>query len=77
MTQPSCTVMGRKAYTCRAGDSFDLLAGQAYGEESMASAIIAENPDLCDVVLFDGGEAIALPLVDRVETPETLPPWRR
>lgn len=77
MPQPSYTVMGRKPYTCRAGDSFDLLAGQAYGEESMASAIIAENPDLCDVVLFDGGEAIDLPLVDRVETPETLPPWRR
>lgn len=77
MPQPSYTVMGYKPYTCRAGDSFDLLAGQAYGEESMASAIIAANPDLCDVVLFDGGEAIALPLVDRVETPETLPPWRR
>ena len=77
MPQPSYTVMGYKPYTCRAGDSFDLLAGQAYGEESMASAIIAANPDLCDVVIFDGGEAISLPLVDRVETPETLPPWRR
>lgn len=77
MPQPSYTVMGYKPYTCRAGDSFDLLAGQAYGEESMASAIIAANPDLCDVVIFDGGEAIALPLVDRVETPDTLPPWRR
>ena len=70
-------VMGTKPYTCRAGESFDLLAGQAYGHETMASAIIAENPDLCDTVLFDGGEVIDLPLVDRVDSPETLPPWRR
>ena len=71
------TVMGSRPYTCRAGDSFDLLAGQAYGHETMASAIIAENPDYCDTVLFDGGEVIDLPLVDRVDSPETLPPWRR
>lgn len=70
-------VVGRKAYICRAGESFDLLAGQAYGHETMASAIVAENPDLCDVVLFEGGEVISLPLVDRIESPDTLPPWRR
>lgn len=70
-------VTGRRAYTCRAGESFDLLAGQAYGQEVMASTIIAANPDLCDVVLFEGGEAIDLPTVERVESPDTLPPWRR
>ena len=77
MPQRSYTVMGYKAYTCRAGDTFDLLAGQAYGQETMASSIIAENPDFCDTVIFDGGEVIRLPLVDRVDTPDTLPPWRR
>ena len=71
------TVVGSKRYVCRAGESFDLLAGQAYGHETMASAVVAENPDLCDVVLFDGGEEIDLPLVDKVESPDTLPPWRR
>lgn len=73
----SVTVTGRKPYTCRAGEAFDLLAGQAYGHETMAGTIIRENPDMCDVVLFDGGEALSLPLVETVETPETLPPWRR
>ena len=77
MPQRSYKVMGHRAYTCRAGDTFDLLAGQAYGYETMASAIIAENPRYCDVVVFDGGEVIDLPLVDRVDTPDTLPPWRR
>lgn len=70
-------VTGHRAYACRAGESFDLLAGQAYGQEVMASTIIAANPDLCDVVLFEGGEAIDLPTVERVESPDTLPPWRR
>lgn len=73
----SYTVMGLKPYTCRSGESWDLLAGQAYGHESMAYAIIAENPDLCDVVMFEGGEEISIPVVDRVDTPDTLPPWRR
>lgn len=71
------TVLGYRDYTCRAGESWDLLAGQAYGHETMASVIIRANPDMCDVVMFDGGEVIRLPLVDTVETPDTLPPWRR
>lgn len=70
-------VVGRRAHTCRAGESFDLLAGQAYGQETMADVIVAANPDLCDVLLFEGGEVIDLPLVERVESPDTLPPWRR
>lgn len=70
-------VVGTRRYVCRAGESFDLLAGQAYGHETMASTIIAENPDMCDVLLFEGGEEIDLPLVERVESPDTLPPWRR
>ena len=71
------TVAGYKPYACKAGESFDLLAGQAYGQETMAGAIIKHNPDLCDVVLFEGGESIDLPLVEAVESPDTLPPWRR
>ena len=71
------TVTGHKRYTCKAGESFDLLAGQAYGQETMSGVIVSANPDLCDVVLFEGGEAIDLPLVEAVESPDTLPPWRR
>lgn len=70
-------VVGHRAHTCRTGESFDLLAGQAYGQETMADVIVAANPDLCDVLLFEGGEVIDLPLVERVESPDTLPPWRR
>lgn len=71
------TVMGYRDRVARYGDAYDLLAGQAYGQETMADAVIAANPDLCDVVLFEGGEGMRLPLVDRVDSPDTLPPWRR
>lgn len=71
------SIMGYRQHTCRAGESFDLLAGQAYGSETMSTAIIRANPDYCDVVSFEGGEVISLPLVDVVQSPSTLPPWRR
>ena len=71
------TVMGHRDYTARQGDCFDLLAGQAYGQEAMAGAIVAANPDYADVTAFEGGELLRIPVVDTVETPDTLPPWRR
>lgn len=43
----------------------------------MATYIIRANPDLVDVLVFEGGEAIKIPILEAVETPDTLPPWRR
>lgn len=64
-------------YTARGGDTFDLIALAAYNEERMASVIMAANPDLCDVLIFEGGELVLIPIVETVTTPDTLPPWRR
>ena len=64
-------------YTAQGGDTFDSIALAAYNEERMASTIITANPDLCDVLIFEGGELVRIPIVETVETPETLPPWRR
>ena len=61
-------------YVAQGGDSIALVA---YNEERMASTIIEANPDLSDVLIFEGGEAVRIPIVETVETPETLPPWRR
>lgn len=60
-----------------AGDTFDSLALAAYNEETMATYIIRANPDLVDMLVFEGGEAIKIPILEAVETPDTLPPWRR
>lgn len=64
-------------YVAQGCDTFDSIALVAYNEERMASVIIEANPDLGDVLIFEGGEAVRIPIVETVETPETLPPWRR
>lgn len=64
-------------YTAQGDDTFDSIALAAYNDERMASTIIAANPDLCDVLIFEGGEAVRIPIVEQIETPDTLPPWRR
>lgn len=70
-------VTGYRDYVARQGDTFDLLAFQAYGEERMAHVISRANPDMMDVLVFEGGENLRIPIVDRIASPDTLPPWRR
>ena len=59
-------------YVAQGGDTFDSIALVAYNEERMASTIIEANPDLSDVLIFEVGEAVRIPIVETVETPETL-----
>lgn len=66
-----------KEYTTREGDTFDALALEMYGEETLAHYIIDFNPDYADVLIFDANVALRLPIVEDVELPDTLPPWRR
>lgn len=66
-----------KEYTTREGDTFDALALEMYGEESLAHYIIEFNPDYADVLIFEANVALRLPIVEDAELPETLPPWRR
>lgn len=70
-------VQAYKEYTTREGDTFDALALEMYGEESLAHYIIEFNPDYADVLIFDANVALRLPIVEDVELPDTLPPWRR
>lgn len=70
-------VTAYKEYNTREGDTFDALALEMYGEETLAHYIIDFNPDYADVLIFDANVALRLPIVEDVETPDTLPPWRR
>lgn len=70
-------VTAYKEYTTREGDTFDALALEMYGEETLAHYIIEFNPDYADVLIFDANVALRLPIVEDVEMPDTLPPWRR
>ena len=70
-------VTAYKEYTTREGDTFDALALEMYGEETLAHYIIEFNPDYADVLIFDANVHLLLPIVEDVEMPDTLPPWRR
>ena len=54
-------IVGYIDYTAQGGDTFDSIALAAYNEERMASTIIDANRDLCDVLIFEGGEAVRSP----------------
>lgn len=64
-------------HVASAGDTFDQIALAAYSEERMASVLLEANPELSDVIIFEGGEVVKIPVVDKVKTPDSLPPWRR
>lgn len=70
-------VVGYIDHTAKAGETFDSLALAAYNEETMSTYIIRANPDLVDLLVFEGGEQLKIPILEKVETPGTLPPWRR
>lgn len=64
-------------YTTQDGDTFDLLALDMYNDERLAHYIIEFNPDYSDVLIFEGGVLLKLPVVEEAETSETVPPWRQ
>ena len=48
-----------------------------YNDERLAHYIVEFNPDYSDVIVFEGGVNLRLPVVEAAETLETIPPWRR
>ena len=66
------------AYTAVAGDTWDAISYAHYGyTERLASLLMRANPRIADIVVFEGGEEVRVPVVEATELPATLPPWRR
>lgn len=70
-------IIGNFSYTAKAGDTWDNIAFMAYSVERMAHLIIQANKKYIDVVVFQGGEILNIPIVDTLETSKTLAPWRQ
>lgn len=56
---------------------WDALAREFYGTEKMTSKLLEANPTLCDVIVFESGIVLTVPLVMAEELPSSLPPWRK
>ena len=63
-------------YTTMAGDTWDILALDAYDDESKASHIIQANPQYSHVLVFPAGVELKIPIIEESAS-ETLPPWKR
>ena len=65
----------RKQYSTKQNDTFDKIAYELYGDESVASYIIDANPEHADVVIFGVGVSLYLPKLEQVAS-STLPKWK-
>lgn len=63
-------------YKTMAGDTFDMIALDAYNDEFHAVKIIRANPQCAGVVVFDAGVTLRIPYLE-TEVPDSLPPWKR
>jgi phage tail protein X len=60
-----------------AGERWDLLAWQYYGDPTDYSAIIMANPNVPIEPVFDAGIAIAVPILQKsAAVAVDLPPWK-
>lgn len=63
-------------YTTMAGDTFDMIALDAYNDEFKAAEIIRANPQYAGIVVFDAGVTLWIPYLEE-DVPDSLPPWKR
>lgn len=72
-------IIGYKSHVAAAGESFDSVALDYYGDEFMADKLmkVKKNSKYVHLVTFEGGEMLSIPVYDDIESTETLAPWRR
>jgi len=61
------------------GDTWDSISFALWGDESFAHALLAANPSLRQIVLFEEPALINVPArpVVKEQRLETLPPWKQ
>ena len=57
-----------EVYKCSAGESFDSVSLEVYGDEVYAADLLSANPALCLRPVFIGGEVLSLPVVEIPES---------
>lgn len=70
-------ITGYLRHIAKTNETPDTLAFKYYNEEFMSSYILEANVQYNDVVIYDGGEELLIPVFDSIEDDSTLAPWRR
>jgi phage tail protein X len=58
-----------------AGERWDTLAWNYYGDPTLYSGIVLANPAVPIEPQFEAGLLVKIPIVQQTQTPATLPPW--
>lgn len=61
-------------YRTISGDTWDSIAYKTLGDEMKMDKLIAANPELCTVFVFQAGVTLNIPEAEE-ETASTNPPW--
>ena len=65
-------------HTTKAGERWDLLAWQYYGDATEYSPIIMANPNVPIEPVFDAGISISIPILQTsAVATANLPPWKQ
>jgi phage tail protein X len=59
------------------GERWDQLAARYYGDALSYEIIVAANPDVPLASTLPGGLALAIPVVERADLSDELPPWKQ
>lgn len=65
------------SYKTRSGDTWDVIAFRALGDERYMHLMLDANPEQMWVAKFDEGVELNVPELPSVPLPSSLPPWRR
>ena len=77
-------ILSNTLYRCAAGETFDSVALEVYGNEKYSCELLNANPDLCLLPVFAGGELLDLPVVEIPDADNededvimpAAPPWK-
>lgn len=69
--------MASKTYTTRSGDTWDVIAHRALGDQFRMHLMLDANPEHNYTARFDDGVVLNVPALPATPVPSSLPPWRR
>lgn len=65
-----------RIYIARGGETWDRIAFDSWADESLMYILIQANPLLADIVVFEGGEKVRIPLSVTSEKSPKIVSWR-
>lgn len=68
--------MLNNTYTTVSGDTWDIVAYKAYGNEMYMDTLIKANIEHKDTCIFPAGVVLTLPEIE-LTVSESLPPWKQ